>query len=428
MKKILGILFVIILLGCGGYFVYINYLNKVPKIVLEEEVSDVTEYFIYGNHFNIKGEIDINDKTYNSLALTLHNGEDKDIDIISDTDGTKINYHISDLINEGLYLDDLEVGTYYLFLKAIYTDKEDSEKEITKYYGINNTTKYKETTYYTLSKYNNIINIDSNNEYNTLAFNVKKNTNKTKNYDVTIDPGHGGMDGGGSYGDYKETDFTMDISKKIKSNLEASGITVKLTHDEGDIDSNSVMEEYNKNGRAVISNEVKSKYTFSIHINKNYSTKVRGIEVYTPSNINYELANDIVNSIISSSSLNVSSNKTYKKDNGVYTHNFTESEINSSLKGYEDKGYKAYNVTTKSNYLYMIRETGGFMTGAYVDDSNPDKVGVNPYYDSNIGNESYLLELGYISNASDVQILLEEKEAIAKAISTAIIKEIQEKV
>ena len=68
------------------------------------------------------------------------------------------------------------------------------------------------------------------------------------------------------------------------------------------------------------------------------------------------------------------------------------------------------------------------MTGAYVDSSNPDKVGVNPYYDSNIGNESYLLELGYISNTNDVKILQEEQEALAKAIATSIIKEIKEKV
>ena len=68
------------------------------------------------------------------------------------------------------------------------------------------------------------------------------------------------------------------------------------------------------------------------------------------------------------------------------------------------------------------------MTGAYIDDSNPDKVGTNPYYDSNIGNESYLLELGYISNTNDVKILNEEQDALAKAIATSIIKEIKEKV
>jgi transglutaminase-like putative cysteine protease len=211
------------------------------------------------------------------------------------------------------------------------------------------------------------------------------------------------------------------------SRLTPAGTLKLLNYDEGDIDKNHVMDEYNKGGRAVIPNEVKSKYTFSIHINKSGSSKVKGIELYTPSDINYDLAKDIVNNITSNTSLGYSSNRLYKKFDGIYTHNFTESEVKSTIDGYDEKNYKHYNVTTKSNYLYMIRETGGFMTGAYVDSSNPDKVGVNPYYDSNIGNESYLLELGYISNSTDVNTLKEEQDALAKAISDSIIKEINEK-
>lgn len=428
MKKILGFLFTIIILGFGGYYVYINYIkDKKPKLVLEEEISSIDKYYIYGNHFNIEGNINIKDKNYDTLSLTLYNGKDKDIEIVSDTDGGNITYYISSLINEGLYLDNLEIGTYYLVLKATYPNNEDEEKPIIKYYGINNKTKYKETKYYTLSKYNNIITINSDNEYNTLQFIVKKNNTSQKNYDVTIDPGHGGMDGGGAYGDYKETDFTMNISKKIQEYLEKENITVKLTHDEGEIDKNHVMDEYNTHGRAVIPNEVKSKYTFSIHINKNSSTRVKGIEIYTPANINYDFAKELAENITNNTSLKYSTNRTYKMYEGIYTHNFSESEIKSSLEGYEKKGYKAYNVTEDSNYLYMIRETGGFMTGAYVDDSNPDKVGVNPYYDSNIGNESYLLELGYISNTEDVNILNEEQDKLATAIAAAIAKEIKEK-
>ena len=228
------------------------------------------------------------------------------------------------------------------------------------------------------------------------------------------------MDGGGSSGDYKETDFTMDISKKIKSNLEEAGLKVKLTHEEDELTKNDILDEYNEHGRAVIPNEVKSKYTFSIHINKNTSSQVRGIEVYTADNINYDLAKSLAENITTETELDYSSNKLYKVYNGVYTHNFTEQEISSSLKGYEEKNRVPYNVTTNSNYLYMIRETGGYMTGAYVDDSNPDSVGVNPYYNSNIGNESYLLEIGYISNSKDLEILLKSKEKVADAISEAI--------
>ena len=249
--------------------------------------------------------------------------------------------------------------------------------------------------------------------------------NKDKDiYDITIDPGHGGMDGGGTANDHKETDFTMDISKKIQENLEKKNIKVKLTHDEGDLTKNEVMDEYNKHGRAVIPNEVKSKYTFSIHINRSTSSKVRGIEIYTAKGINYDLAKSLADNITSYTDLEYSSNKLYKEFNGIYTHNFTAKEIESSLEGYDEKGYKPYNVTEKSNYLYMIRETGGYLTGAYVDDGNPDKVGVNPYYKNNIANESYLLELGYLSNQSDLDILIKSQDKLANAISDAIIKEL----
>ncbi|MBQ8193269.1 MAG: N-acetylmuramoyl-L-alanine amidase [Bacilli bacterium] len=425
MKKILGLLIAIIILSLGGYFIYVNYIKEeVPKITPEEEKVSISEYYIYGNHLNLKGYIEIEDTNYSDIQLTLFDGEDNDIEIITETEGNKISFYFSEYINEGLLLDTIEKGTHYLFLKLTYENEENIENPIKKYYVLNNETEYKEATYYTLSNYNNKILINSNNEYNTMSFITTENNSRDEIVDITIDPGHGGMDGGGSKGEYKESDFTMRISQKIKENLEEVGLKIKLTHKEGDLTTNDLLDEYNEHGRAVIPNEVKSKYTFSIHINKNTSSSVKGLEVYTPSSINYDLAKSIVENITSYSSINTSTNRLYKMYNGVYTHNFTENEIKTSMKGYKDKGYNPYNVTTNSNYLYMIRETGGYMTGAYVDDSNPEEVGVNPYYNSNIGNESYLLELGYLSNSTDLNILLEEEDMIAKAISDAIIKEV----
>jgi len=419
MKKLIGILFILILASFGGYYVYVNYLVE-DGIVPEEEVVSVSEYYIYGDHLNIKGSLVVEDMTYNNVYLTLYNGEDKDIDIIEKNDGTKLEFYLSDYINDGFYLDDLSKGKHYLFLKLIYDNPEDKENPIAKYYSLGNETKYKETVYYTMSKYNNKIVINSDNQYNTMAFNIKENKDNNI-YDITIDPGHGGMDSGGVNGKYYESDFTMAISNMVKENLEKELFKVKLTHEEGQYTKNDIFDEYNEHGRAVIPNEVKSKYTFSIHINKNIAKSVKGIEVYTPVNINYEFANSIATNLTKYTDLGYSTNKLYKMYNGVYSHNFTEYEVSSSIQGYDDKGYDHYDVSTKSNYYYMIRETGGFMTGAYIDDSNPEKVGVNPYYDSNVGNESYLLELGYISNSSDLEIIKKNIDKIAKAISDAII-------
>lgn len=422
MKKLIIFLITLIVLGFAGYFIYVNYIDN-QKIVPEEERVSISEYYIYGDHLNIKGSLSIDDMNYQKISLNLYNGEDKEFDILSTSDGTKIEFSLSETINDGLYIDNLDRGTYYLFLKLTYENEENKEKPIIKYYALDNTTTYKESIYYTLSKYNNKIVINSDNDYNTMAFNIKENKDK-EIYDIAIDPGHGGMDSGGLTSKYKESDFTMAISQKIKKNLEASGLKVKLTHEEGSLTTNDLLDEYNKHGRAVIPNEVKSKYTFSIHNNTSTSSKVNGIEIYTPVDINYDLAKSIVANLVEYTGFDYSGNRLHKIYNGIYSHNFTDDRISSSLKGYEDKKYNPYKVTNNSNYYYMIRETGGYLTGAYVDDSNPDKVGVNPYYNTNIANESYLLELGYMTNSNDLNVIIENSDDIAKAISDAIIEKL----
>lgn len=424
MKKFLYTLIFIIIIGFGIYYVYINYFgNLIPKIDVEEELANVDEYYIYGNHLNIKGNLKITDINYKDISFVLYNGEEKSFEVNDEKEGTSINFNSSNYINEGMYIDNLDKGTYYLFLKLTYDNKDDKENPIYKYYVLKNNTDYKEMSYYTLSKYNNKIIINSDEEYGTFMFNVGENRDDEV-YDVTIDPGHGGLDSGALYNNYKESDFTMNISLILKDYLKEKGLKVKLTHDKDDIPKDKTMEEYGEHGRAVIPNEVKSKYTFSIHINKNTASNVRGIEIYTPDKINYDFAKDIVNTIVNNTEFGYSTNKMFKITDGIYTHNFTESEVNSSLGEYNKKGYKPFDVSTKSNYYYMIRETGGYLTGAYVDDRNSSKVGINPYYNSNMGNESYLLELGYLSNTGDFSILKKNEERLAKLIGDSIVKEI----
>ena len=424
MKKLFAYLFILIILGFGGYYVYINYLiDHIPKIDIEEEKVVVNEYYLYGNHFNLKGKLEIDNLDYEDIYLILYNGEEKKYDINVDKKDGSIDISTSNYINDGMYIDNLDRGIYYLFLKISYKNDDDEDEPIIKYYALSNDTEYDELIYYTLSKYNNSILISSDDDYETFTFLVEENDEKNI-YDVTIDPGHGGKDSGAISGSYKESDLSMDISLKLKKYLEDNDIKVKLTHDKNDLSSNKKLDEYNEHGRAVIPNEVKSKYTFSIHLNKNESSSVKGIEVYTPNSINYEFAKNIVNNIVESTDFGYSTNRMYKVYDGIYTHNFTEKEIASSLSGYEKKGYNPYKISTNSNYLYMIRETGGYLTGAYVDDSNPVEVGVNPYYHCNWGNESYLLELGYLSNTNDLSIILKSEDLLAETIGKAIVNEL----
>mgnify|MGYP006873025357 FL=1 len=166
MKKFLLVL-LILLLGFGGYILYDTYHEKgIPKLDTQEEVVSIDELLIYGTHLNLHGNT-IQDE---NLDLVLYNGEFREYTINNTSDG----FNLADTINEGMYLEDIPVGTYYVFLRS--STKDDKDKDVFRYYILKNNTEYKETTYYTFSNIGNKMVINSNNDYNTIMIDVTKNT------------------------------------------------------------------------------------------------------------------------------------------------------------------------------------------------------------------------------------------------------------
>jgi len=86
---------------------------------------------------------------------------------------------------------------------------------------------------------------------------------------------------------------------------------------------------------------------------------------------------------------------------------------------YEKKELNPYEISTNSNYYYIIRETGGIITGAYVDGRNSEILG-NPYVDSNVGTETYLMELGYLSNKTDLNNMINNMDKYVEGIANSI--------
>ncbi len=186
MKKFILIVF-IIGLASFGYVFYKNYNKKeeIPVLDIEEEKLVLDDIYIYGTSLNLRGTINL--PIYDDIKLTLYNGKFKDYDVIYE-DGI---ISLSDYVNDGMKLDNISKGDYDLFLKVSYEVDDNYEKKLKyKYYAIDNNTEYKEMTYYTMSKYNNKITINSDNSYGTLRFNITDNKDKDI-YDITIDPGHG---------------------------------------------------------------------------------------------------------------------------------------------------------------------------------------------------------------------------------------------
>ncbi len=103
---------------------------------------------------------------------------------------------------------------------------------------------------------------------------------------VVIDPGHGGIDGGTSDSDgLLEKDINLDVSLKLKKELDREGFNVIMTRDKDESlekYSNIKASRYRKdlNARKTIVNENNPKAFISIHVNSSKRSSARGIQVY----------------------------------------------------------------------------------------------------------------------------------------------------
>ena len=407
MKKIITIIIFSALLTIGIYF-YTKDENKDLNIEVEEVKAKVEEYYVYGTKLNIKGTIPIVE--YQDMKLVINNQKETEINLDTNKEKDYTTFQISKEINNGLYLDNIESGKNYIFLKVINNNSE------TKYYSLENNTKYDHIDYYTLSKYNNYILIDYQNDYNTLNLKVTKNKNKDV-YDITIDAGHGGKDSGATGNGYYEKNITLDVALSLQCQLKNKGLKVAITRKE-----DTTLEEYNiKNniGRAVLPNHNNSKYLFSIHLNSHVNKNMNGLEILTPPNIDYTFAKTLAKNIVTNTNTNYSNNLGFKMYNGVYTRIIDQKEIDSR----NENSNIPYDIKIGASYYYILRETGAYMTGAYVNGKD-EEVGTNPYYNSNKGVESYIIELGYIINKNDIENIVNNQKLYVNAIADTIVSEL----
>lgn len=434
----LAILLFLCILVC--ILIAVSYLyNKEQKrkilSSIEDEIIEVNNYYLYGTHFNLEGKIKgISTNNIKDIKFTLVDisENEKEYDAIYEIDGNELNLTTSKLINEGIYLEDIESGKYFLFLKIKYSNDE------IKYYSMRNNTNYQDLEYYTITKNRTNKKIDigfdifksNDKDMFYIKFNIVKVKLPQSVYDISIDPGHGGSDPGAISGQYKEAEIAMKHSAELKDKLEELGLKVILTRDGTEDTSETskfgVYSVYDFEGRVNIVGRAKVKYNFSIHVNSFDTNTLSGTEIYAPSNASLKIAQSLADNIVSIAKTTYSTRNTDKVSDGVYVRTFTDTEIVESAETAQKKGFEPYNITTSTPYLYMIREVGGKTTGAYIDGRNKS-IGTNMYYNSNIGVESYLIELGYIINKTDLNNMLNNQaayiEAIAKSIQENICKE-----
>ncbi len=388
------------------------------NLQIEANKAYLTNYYIYGTSFNIYAHIDLNSEQYSSnikpylLFKNLNNeNENLTFNTIFTYQDNILNFNISNEINNAINLENISIGKYQILLKIV-----DETNNTIKYYNFLNNTKYQDIEYYTLTKNksNNKINIFFEND--SLYLDCLNTTNTENIYDITIDAGHGGKDKGAISGNYHESDFTYNISLKLKEKLENIGLKVKLTRE--NIEDRP--SEYGNLGRAVLPNKLKTKYTFSIHLNscekdKNYN----GVEIYMSSKCNNYFASKLADNILKYANTNYSNKDLEKYSNGVYIRNFTDEDIEESKDDAIKLGFVPYNITTETPYYFIIRETGGIVTNAYVDGRN-SLYEKNEFFDSNVVNETYLLELGYINNKTDLNNFINNIDGYVQGIYQSI--------
>lgn len=421
--KILIIILIMLILAYTYSFILkrksVETDRDLEQIVLskaEEKYGYIDKYTIYGNHLNLGGYINIDDLeniNLKELKLTIINLDEIEYDYKLDYNikDNKAYFTLSNNINEGIDLEKIDLGTYYALLK-VYGDS----KEAIKYYKIHNETEYKDNEYYTMSNISSCKKIEINFEDN-MKLKCVNTTIPTDVYDIVIDPGHGGKDPGAMYGDNIESQYILEYSLNLKNKLEEVGYKVKLTREKDEY-----VDSYGKGGRAVIPYDTKAKLFISIHFNSTVSENLEGgVEVYASNNINLQFAKNFSDNIVNIASSTYSQNNEFKVLDGVYVRTYTEEDIKDAIEYAKDIGYEPYEtLSTQTPYYFMIRETGGIMTHAYVDGRNK-QIKSNPYYKSNIASEAYLLELGFINSNKDLENLQKNKEAYIDAIIKTIV-------
>lgn len=431
---ILVILFILLIIS----LIYIRYRKendistirekKMAQIFKNVDISktaDITKYIVYGTHFNLEGNLNlpkISGISVSKVDLSIKNFDNEETIIATNFSYRDDNLTFSSInnINEGIYLDGLNIDNYYIFLKVIFSNNEE------KVYSFSNATEYKNIDYYTLTKNNenNLIKIDFDN-YNSISylkFDVSKSTGLPQDvYDIVIDPGHGGIDKGAKFHDEYEADIVLDCAKILKEKLENAGYKVLLTRDDlTPEDEKTPYNMYDSNGRVTVSCESHAKLLISLHMNNNSSLlSSGGVEVYAPCTASLDFAKLLADNIVNTARTTYSTYKAFKRDDGVYVHNYTNLEIQVANSNANKNQYEPYNITTSTPYLYIIRETGGIATNAFIDGRNKN-FSANKYVKSNFGIESYSIDLGYMYIENDLKNVLKNKDLYMEAIANTI--------
>lgn len=102
---------------------------------------------------------------------------------------------------------------------------------------------------------------------------------------VVLDPGHGGSDGGSSWGGVREKTLTLQIARRVEFILRARGYRTAMTRRSD--------RTVSLQSRAALANGYRSSILVSVHCNADPKFRARGIETFYTGTAGYRLARSI---------------------------------------------------------------------------------------------------------------------------------------
>jgi N-acetylmuramoyl-L-alanine amidase len=91
---------------------------------------------------------------------------------------------------------------------------------------------------------------------------------------ILLDPGHGGSDVGVQADGFKESEFSLDLARRLKPLLESRGLDVQLTRD-SDVD-------LSPSARVAMANQLQPLALVSLHANAAFQAGARGVRIFVP--------------------------------------------------------------------------------------------------------------------------------------------------
>lgn len=191
------------------------------------------------------------------------------------------------------------------------------------------------------------------------------------NITIVLDPGHGGVDGGTSYGDILEKNINLIIGLKLNEELTKKGATVVMTREidnslDDRIVGNGSRHREDLNARVKIANDNKADIFISIHVNHTKNTSKMGPIIF------YDI----------------------DSENGKFLAEYVQTRLNN-LSAYKEMDVKVKHSPTSGNYFTL----------------------------KNISSPGVIVETGFISNENDRKLLLdvEHQNEMIELIARSII-------